>query len=53
MKEYKVVAPSLGFRNTVKKLEDVLNNHAREGWVVKEISIVNRHLIIFERDKNR
>ena len=55
MKEYKVVSPKLGFRKTVEKLEDVLNNHAREGWVVNSI-VPNQHLIsfiVFERNKNR
>jgi len=54
MKEYKVVSPSLGFRNRVQKLEDFLNNTAREGWNVKDILVAEGgHLVIFERDKNR
>jgi hypothetical protein len=54
MKEYKVVSPSLGFRNRVEKLEDILNNHAREGWIVKDLSVAEGgYIIIFERDKNR
>ncbi|WP_431134986.1 DUF4177 domain-containing protein [Psychroserpens mesophilus] len=55
MKEYKVVTPKLGFRNTVEKLEDLLNNHAREGWVVNSI-VPNQHTIsyiVLERNKNR
>jgi hypothetical protein len=56
MKEYKVVNPSLGFRNRTQKLEDLLNLHAREGWSVKSI-VDNGHgqisMIVFEREKNR
>ena len=37
MKEYKVVTPKLGFRNRSQKYEDLLNQHAREGWVVNTI----------------
>lgn len=54
MKEYKIVRPKLGWKNTQQKLEDELNNYAREGWRV--INIVPREgqlTIIFERDKNR
>jgi len=54
MKEYKVASPSLGFRNRNSKLEDFLNMHAREGWMVKEMSTTEgAYLVIFERDKNR
>ncbi len=53
MKEYKALAPSLGWKNRVQNLEDILNSYAREGWTVKEITVVNKVLIIFERDKNR
>ncbi len=55
MKEYKVASPSLGFRNWPQKLEDFLNNHAREGWMVKEITGAESgaYIVIFERDKNR
>lgn len=52
MKEYKVVAPKLGFRNRIEKYEDLLNQYAREGWTVKHIGQTSP-LIIFERDKNR
>ncbi len=52
MKEYKVVMPKLGLRNRYQKLEDLLNQYAREGWTLKHIgeSWTN---IVFERDKNR
>ena len=55
MKEYKVLSPSLGFRNRSQKLEDILNNHAREGWVVNDITPHQHGIsyIIFEREKNR
>lgn len=52
MKEYKVVIPKLGFTNRAKKFEDLLNQYAREGWMVKHIG-VNSPTIVFERDKNR
>ncbi len=38
MKEYKVVHPKLGFRNRTQNFEDLLNQYAREGWVVKDIT---------------
>ncbi|MCK0130797.1 DUF4177 domain-containing protein [Flavobacteriaceae bacterium F08102] len=54
MKEYKVVKPKLGWKNTQQKLEDVLNTYAREGWRVIEILPKEVQLtIIFERNKNR
>ena len=55
MKEYKVSSPSLGFRKRAEKLEDFLNNHAREGWSVKEITPAEgTFLVIFRtQDKNR
>lgn len=54
MKEYKVETPSLGFRNRAKKLEDYLNNNAREGWNLKEVVLgEGGYVVIFERNKNR
>lgn len=52
MKEYKIVTPKLGFKNRTQKYEDILNQYAREGWVVKTI-FHNTGGILFERDKNR
>lgn len=55
MKEYKVVKPKLGWRNTTEKLEELLNKYAKEGWRVKTIT-TNQSVIafiVFERDKNR
>lgn len=53
MKEYKVETPSLGFRNRAGKLEDFLNNKAREGWSLKEIVLgEGGYVIVFERNKN-
>ncbi|WP_299339373.1 DUF4177 domain-containing protein [uncultured Psychroserpens sp.] len=52
MKEYKVVTPKLGFKNRIQKYEDLLNQYAREGWIVKHIGQTSP-MIIFERDKNR
>ena len=52
MKEYKVVQPKIGLRNRNQKYEDVLNQYARDGWVVNSI-FQNTSGILFERDKNR
>lgn len=52
MKEYKVEIPKLGFTGRQEKMQDLLNQHAREGWIVKHIG-VEWSSIIFERDKNR
>ncbi len=52
MKEYKVIIPKLGIRNRYKKMEDLLNQYAREGWEVKKISEAWTS-IVFERNKNR
>ena len=52
MKEYKVVSFKLGFKNRNQKLEEGLNQYAREGWVVSHIA-QNAYLIVFERNKNR
>jgi hypothetical protein len=53
MKEYKVIMPSLGFRKRAQKLEDILNNHAREGWRVATSNFAEVFTIVLERDKNR
>lgn len=52
MKEYKVVVPKLGFRHRNKNFEDLLNQYAREGWIVNHIA-AGWTSVIFERDKNR
>ncbi|MBL4644037.1 MAG: DUF4177 domain-containing protein [Flavobacteriaceae bacterium] len=52
MKEYKVVQPKIGFRNRNQKYEDVLNQYARDGWVVNTI-FQSTGGVLFERDKNR
>ena len=52
MKEYKVVSPKLGMSRRNEKFEDLLNQHAREGWQVKFIGS-NTYMVVFERDKNR
>ena len=52
MKEYKVIIPKLGFTKRTEKMQDVLNQYAREGWVAKHIG-QGWSSIIFERDKNR
>ena len=54
MKEYKVVKPNLGWKNKSEKLEEILNNHAKQGWVLHTINRNETYLqIIFERNKNR
>lgn len=52
MKEYKVVNWKMGFSNNNQRLEDFLNEHARNGWRVIHIA-ENSARITFERDKNR
>lgn len=55
MKEYKVLTPTLGFRNKTKKLEELLNDEARAGWSLQSI-VPHAHgimFIVFERSKNR
>ncbi|MCT4630469.1 DUF4177 domain-containing protein [Winogradskyella sp.] len=52
MKEYKVIRPKFGFRNRFKNFEDILNQHAREGWTVTFIG-QSWTSVVFERDKNR
>lgn len=51
MKEYKVVTPKLGLSRRHEKLEDLLNQYARERWVVNFIG-QNTYMIVFEREKN-
>ena len=52
MKEYKVVNWKMGFTGNNKKLEENLNQYAREGWILKHIAEQSTR-IVFERDKNR
>jgi len=52
MKEYKVVTWKMGLSNNDKRLEDTLNEYARQGWVVKSVGDTGMR-IVFERDKNR
>ena len=52
MKEYKVLNWKMGLTRNNEKLEDTLNQYAREGWVLKHTE-QNSNRIIFERDKNR
>ena len=55
MKEYKVIKPQLGWRNTADKLEELLNKYAKEGWHVNTITPLEHTIsyIVLERDKNR
>lgn len=52
MKEYKVENWKMGLTNNNEKLEDLLNQYAREGCVLRDIA-ENTTRIVFERDKNR
>lgn len=52
MKEYKVINWKMGISNNNQRLEDTLNQYAREGWIVRDIA-ENNMRIVFERDKNR
>ncbi|SEB75374.1 hypothetical protein SAMN04489761_1665 [Tenacibaculum sp. MAR_2009_124] len=52
MKEYKVIMPKLGLRNRYQKLEDLLNQYAREGWNLKHLGEGWTNIVL-ERDKNR
>ena len=52
MKEYKVINWKMGLSNNNQRLEDTLNQYAREGWVLREFA-ENTTRIILERDKNR
>jgi hypothetical protein len=52
MKEYKVITPKLAFSKRIEKLEEIFNNYAREGWVLKHS---DQYMVkfILEREKNR
>ena len=52
MKEYKVINWKMGLTKNNEKLEDTLNQYAREGWVLKHLTD-NSPRIVFEREKNR
>lgn len=54
MKEYKIIKK--GFWKKDADLEDIINQHARGGWVIKSaLGNMDGHIIrvILERDKNR
>ena len=52
MKEYKVIRWKMGFTSNDKRLEDTLNEHARNGWKLVHME-QNSARIVLERDKNR
>jgi len=52
MKEYKVVSWKLGLSGNNERLEDTLNEYAKQGWSVLQVA-ESYQRIIFERDKNR
>ena len=55
MKEYRVIKPKLGWKDTTKKLEDFLNLHAKEGWSLHSINTHQHGIlnVVFEREKYR
>ena len=52
MKEYKVVAWKVNLTGNNEKLEDTLNQYAKQGWKLLQLN-ENFRQIVFERDKNR
>ena len=52
MKEYKVISWKPGLSKNNERLEETLNEQARNGWRVIHIGEQNTR-IVFERDKNR
>ncbi|MGC6285478.1 MAG: DUF4177 domain-containing protein [Polaribacter sp.] len=52
MKEYKVVTWKMGLTKNNERLEDTLNEYARNGWIAIQIAEQSAR-IVFERDKNR
>ena len=52
MKEYKVITWKMGMSKNNERIEDALNQYAREGWILKHIA-ENSTRIVLERDKNR
>ena len=52
MKEYKVVTWKMGMTKNNERLEETLNQHAREGWILKHMG-EHWSSIVLERDKNR
>lgn len=52
MKEYKVVNWKMSLSKNNERLEETLNQYAREGWVVTHVA-EHSSRIVLERDKNR
>lgn len=52
MKEYKVINWKMGLSKNNERLEDTLNNYAKQGWQVTHIAEHSAR-IVFEREKNR
>ncbi|MDT0540836.1 MULTISPECIES: DUF4177 domain-containing protein [Croceitalea] len=52
MKEYKVVSWKMGLSNNDQRLENTLNEYAKQGWQLKQFA-ENSARLVFERDKNR
>lgn len=52
MKEYKVIMLKLGITKRAEKLEDTLNQYAREGWQLSHMAQGWVSMVLV-RDKNR
>lgn len=52
MKEYKVVTWQIGLLGNDKRLEDTLNEYARQGWRLVQFAEDTNKLVL-ERDKSR
>ncbi len=52
MKEYKVVTWRIALAGNDKRLEDTLNDYAKQGWRLLQFA-ENTNKLVFERDKNR
>ncbi len=52
MKEYKVVKWQMGLTNNDQRMEDTLNEYAKQGWYLIQV-IDSTRSIVLARDKNR
>lgn len=57
MDEYKIVKSKFHWKDNLAKFEDLLNEHAREGWKVVGFSNTthgsHNFIAVLERSKNR
>ena len=56
MNEYKIVSSKFHWKDNLKKFEDLMNEHARQGW--KVVGFTNqtheghKYVAVLERSKN-